>query len=140
MARSHLFRWFLGALITAASILIATVALAGSYLDRAALLLADCRRSNDWVMSHLGDRELAAVARDMAEARVKVARKMVVPKEVVQAHPHLLLALENSERAAAFAADGDSDGFFRHVRVSRDEDGLFRSLLAQQKLQLPPVK
>lgn len=127
-------------LALAATALVATIAVAGTYLDRAALLLADCKRTNEWVLGHLSDRELAAVARDVAEARVRAARGMSVPKEVAGVHPHLLLALENGERACAAAADGDTDRFMHHLRISRDEDGIFRSLLAQQKLQLPPIK
>ncbi|MFO0661341.1 MAG: hypothetical protein U0165_16135, partial [Polyangiaceae bacterium] len=80
-------------------VLVATIAHAGTYLDTAALLLSDARRSNEWVMSHLSDRELAKAAHESAEARVRAARQMTVPKEVVTMHPHLLLALENSERA-----------------------------------------
>lgn len=120
--------------------LIPSEALAGSYLDRAAILVDACRRANEWLLSHLSDRELAATVRDMAEARVKVARKMQVPKEVAAAHPHLLLCLENAERAASGAAEGDNDVFFRYLRQCRDEEGLFRSLLNQLKMPLPPVK
>jgi len=113
---------------------------AGSYLDRAAILLDECRRGNDWLLAHLTDRELATVQRELAEARLKAARKMQVPKEVVSAHPHLLLCLENAERAASSAADGDQQGFFRFLRQCRDEEGLFKALLTQLKYQLPAVK
>lgn len=126
------------ALLTATTL--AALCYAGTYLDRAALLLQESRRSNEWLLAHLSDKELAAVARDVAEARVKTARKMSVPKEVINMHPHLLLMLENSERAASSAADGDTDRFMYHLRIARDEDSLFRSLLSQQKYQLPTIK
>jgi len=113
---------------------------AGSYLDRAAILLDGCRRDCDWLLAHLTDRELASVLRNVAEARLKAARTMQVPKEIVAAHPHLLLCLENGERAASSAADGDQQGFFRFLRQCRDEEGLFKALLAQLKYQLPSVK
>ena len=123
-----------------AVLLLALDARAGSYLDRAAILLDACRRSNDWLLAHLTDRELASVLRDEAEARLKAARKMQVPKEIVAAHPHLLLCLENAERASAMANDGDVEGFLRFLRQCRDEEGLFKALLTQLKLQLPVVK
>ncbi|MCS6902033.1 MAG: hypothetical protein RMJ98_19585 [Myxococcales bacterium] len=116
------------------------VAHAGSYLDRAAILLDGCHRDCDWLLAHLTDRELASVLRNVAEARLKTARTMQVPKEVIAAHPHLLLCLENGERAAAVVADGDQQGFFRHLRQCRDEEGLFKALLTQLKYQLPSVK
>jgi hypothetical protein len=133
-------RSFLGGLLASAATLTTGLAFGGSYLDRAALLLHECHQTNEWLLSHLTDRELAAVAHDMAEARVKAARRMAVPKEIVAAHPHLLLTLENAERAAAGAAAGDLEHFMQYLRVSRDEEGLFRSLLAQLKLPLPAVK
>lgn len=126
--------------LLSAAVLLAPDARAGSYLDRAAILFDASRRANDWLLAHLSDRELAAVIRDEAEARVKIARKMQVPKEIVAAHPHLLLSLENAERAASAAADGDNEGFFRYLRQCRDEEGLFRALLTQLKLQLPAIK
>lgn len=115
-------------------------AFAGSYLDRAALLLDECRKANDWLLAHLTDRELAMVIHEAAEARLRAARKMQVPKEIVAAHPHLLLCLENAERAAAAAMEGDQQGFLRYLRQCRDEEGLFKALLVQLKYQLPPVK
>ena len=126
-------------LLTVSLVLVAGLALAGSYLDRAALLLADARRTNEWVLSHLSDKELAAIARDVAAARVRAAQKMQVPKEVAGVHPHLLLTMENSERAMSAAADGDVEKFLHHLRVARQEDATFRGLLAQQKLTLPNV-
>ena len=121
-------------------LLVASEARAGSYLDRAAILLDECRRANEWLLSHLTDKELANVLHDEAEARLKAARRMQVPKEIVAAHPHLLLCLENAERASASASDGDTDGFLRFLRQCRDEEGLFKALLTQLKLSLPSVK
>lgn len=118
----------------------AALAYAGSYLDRSAILLADTRRANDWILAHLSDREMSELLHDVAEARLKSARKMsvpVTPKEVAMAHPHLLLALETSERAAAAAAAGQNEKFLAHLRTARDEDATFRSLLSAAKLDLP---
>ena len=123
-----------------ALLLVASEAQAGSYLDRAAILLDACRRSNEWLLSHLTDKELATVLHDEAEARLKAARKMQVPKEIVAAHPHLLLCLENAERATSPSLACDVEGFLRFLRQCRDEEGLFKALLTQMKLSLPAVK
>ena len=130
---------FFTVLVVLSALFVTTLAHAGSYLDRSALLLADAKRSNDWVLAHLGDKDLALMAREVADARVKAARGMQVPKEVAGVHPHLLLMMENSERAASAAADGDNEKFLHHLRTARDEDATFRGLLAQQKLALPNV-
>lgn len=118
----------------------AALAYAGSYLDRSAILLGDTRRANEWILTHLSDREMSEILHDVAEARLKSARKMSVPttpKEVAMAHPHLLLALEISERAAAAAAAGQNEKFLAYLRSARDEDATFRSLLSAAKLDLP---
>lgn len=128
-----------GLLGLAACLLFAASAWAGPYLDRAGLLLGEMHRANEFLQAHAGDKELAALIREGAEARVRAARKMSVPKEVVPMHPHFLLALENAERAAAAAQEGTLERFGHHLRVSRDEEGVFRSMLAQQKYDLPAV-
>ena len=119
--------------------IVALPAIAGSYLDRAAVLLGETRRADEFMLTHFTDRELAMVTHELAEARVKVARKMLVPKEVGNIHPHLLLTLENAERATAAAEEGSLDTFMHHLRIARDEDASFRALLAQQKLDLPAI-
>ncbi|MCU0687306.1 MAG: hypothetical protein MUF34_34520 [Polyangiaceae bacterium] len=142
-----------GLLGLAAGLLFTAIAWAGPYLDRAGLLLGEMHRANEFLQAHAGDKELAALIREAhagdkelaaliregAEARVRAARKMSVPKEVVPMHPHFLLALENAERAAAAAQEGVFDRFGHHLRVSRDEEGVFRSMLAQQKYELPSI-
>jgi hypothetical protein len=122
-----------------AALLVVTNAWAGPYLDRAGLLVGEMHRANEFLQARVGDKELAALVREGAEARVRAARKMSVPKEVVPMHPHLLLALENAERAAAAAQEGTLERFGHHLRVSRDEESVFRAMLAQQKYELPSV-
>jgi hypothetical protein len=75
----------------------------------------------------------------MAEARVKAGRQINVPREVQAAHPHLLLALEATERALAGAAEGEPQRFLKLITQARDEERTFRALLTQQKLSLPDV-
>ncbi len=121
-------------------VLVASVASAGPYLNRAALLFAEARRANDFVLANLDDKELAEIAHDGAVARVKAARKMAVPKEVAAMHPHLLLSLEASERALAAAAEGEAAQALVSVRTAREEEAHFRAQLAKSKFTLPPVK
>jgi hypothetical protein len=123
-----------------ASVFLARVAHAGTYLDTAALLLDESHRSGSFVEAHLGDVQLAAIAHRLAEARVKVGRDVAVPKEVERAHPHLLLALEAAERAMAAAEEGEAKRFMRLMVDVRREEQTFRSILGQQQLTLPDIQ
>ena len=113
---------------------------ASSYLDSAALLLDEARKSSDWINSHFGDLELATVAHELSEARVKAGRTLSVSKAVERAHPHLLLTLETCERAMAAAVEHESTRFLRLVAQARDEERTFRAILSQQRLSLPELE
>jgi hypothetical protein len=63
-----------------------------------------------------------------------------VPKEVVQAHPHLLLTLENYERAADAAVAGEADRFMIYCQRAQDEERTFRAVLKQLGWELPDPK
>lgn len=121
--------------------LLARPALAGSYLNRAALLLASGRREADFLRKHFGDRELVRVVHRQATARVESANKMLVPKEVVQAHPHLLLVFENFERAAEAVLDGSGEPEIKRLmgclQLAFDEERSFRAVLKQLGWDLP---
>lgn len=104
---------------------------AGSYLDRAGLLVRQGRGEADYLENRVSNRELAEVVHRMAQARLQAARDMPVPKEVTQAHPHILLMLENCERAADAAESGESDRFAIYQRRARDEEQIFRSIMRQ---------
>ena len=110
---------------------LSTVALAGSYLDRAGLLARQARMEADYLEYRSGNKELAELVHRMAAARLEAARDMVIPKEVTQAHPHLLLMLENCERAADAAESGSGDRFVIYQRRARDEEQIFRSIMRQ---------
>jgi len=118
----------------------ASPARAGTYLDTAALLLDETRRSTSFIQLHLTDMKLVEIAHQLSEARVKCGRAVVVPKEVDKAHPHLLLALEVSERAIAAALDGEPLRFLRLALQARDEERTFRALLNEQKFTLPELE
>ena len=115
----------------------ATPAWAGSYLDRAALLLDEARREGDMLQPRTFDKELVLIVKTLAEARARVGRQMEVPPAVVKAHPHLLLVLESSERAADAAADGNFKKFMEHLMTARDEERTFRALVAELGYTMP---
>jgi hypothetical protein len=82
---------------------------------------------------------MVLVVRTLAEARAKVGRKMEVPAAVVRAAPHLLLVLENYERAAEAADEGNFKKFMEHLNTARDEEKTFRSLLGELGYTLPEI-
>ena len=110
---------------------------AGSYLNRAAMLIAEGRREGEVLRAHFADKELANTVHRMAVARVDAASAMLVPKEVVQAHPHLLLIFENYERAADAAMNGQAERFMILLQRALDEERTFRAVLKQLGWELP---
>jgi hypothetical protein len=112
-------------------------ALAGSYLDRAALLVSQANRDTEFLRRRLSDRELARVIHELCEARSRSAAAMMVPKEVAQAHPHLLLVLEHHERAADAAAAGKTERFLVERGKAIEEEQILRSVLRQLGWSLP---
>jgi hypothetical protein len=113
---------------------------AGSYLDRAALLVNQASRDADYLRARLTDKDLAKVIHTLASARVKAASTTPVPKEVTLAHPHLLLVLENYERAAEGAAKGQTQRFLIYQLRARDEERVLRGVLKQLGWPLPDSK
>lgn len=131
-------RTWLGAL---AGLLFATTsAWAGTYLNSASLLLAQASNEGDYLRARINDKELAELIHRLAEARLEAAKNILVPKEVVQAHPHLLLVLENYERAADAATRGEGEKFLVYQQHARDEDRTFRGVLKQFGYSLPEPK
>jgi hypothetical protein len=118
---------------------LAPSAWAGSYLDRAALLLDEARREGDMLQPRTNDKEMVLVVKALAEARARIGRKMDVPAAVAKAHPHLLLVLENCERAADAASEGNFKKFMEHLLAARDEDRTFRAVIAELGYALPEV-
>jgi hypothetical protein len=129
--RRAVLRSMIGLTISLSIVVTASTALAGSYLDRSTLLLGQANGEADYLRGRLTDRELARLVYAMASARVKAATSMTVPKEVAQAHPHLLLVLENFERAADAAQKGETQRFLIYQQRARDEERVFRGILKQ---------
>ncbi len=132
-------RGFLFASMAAACALASGVAFAGSYLDRAALMLETGKREADAIKTRTGDKEMLLVVKASTEARVKVARKMNVPTAVVDAHPHLLLVLENYDRALDAAISGNSTKFAECLATAAAEEQTFKTQLKALGYALPKV-
>ncbi|HEY5373998.1 MAG TPA: hypothetical protein VIK01_09935 [Polyangiaceae bacterium] len=131
-------RVWIGAVV--ATLLATVAAWAGTYLNSASLLLAQASSEGDYLRTRINDKELAELIHRLANARLEAAKNILVPKEVVQAHPHLLLVLENYERAADAATRGEGEKFLVYQQHARDEDRTFRGVLKQYGYSLPETK
>jgi hypothetical protein len=130
-------RAFLAAAAAAALSLTTSEAFAGSYLDRASMLVDGSSRDARSLRARLTDKELAKVVQVVAEARSKAASKMDVPAAVAKAHPHLLLVLSHVERAANSAMGGNLKVAFEHLEGARREETIFRAALKEAGHPLP---
>jgi hypothetical protein len=115
------------------------VAFAGSYLDRAALMLDEAHKEIEAAKTHTSDKELLLVVKAATEARLKVARKMNVPAAVTDAHPHLMLVLENHDRALDAVIAGNTKKFAECLITATNEEATFRNLIKQLGYALPKV-
>jgi hypothetical protein len=121
-------------------LVVTSAAQAGSYLNRAAMLVIQASRESEYLRGRVNDKDLAELVRQVAVARLEAASRMNVPKEVVQAHPHLLLTLENYERSADAAVQGHNDRFLVYQQRARDEEVILRGVLRQLGWALPDFK
>jgi hypothetical protein len=133
-------RWLASVVASLAIAVFASTVWAGTYLDRVVLLVREATHEADYLQYRLNNRELARMIHTLAEARLVAARDTQVPKEVTLAHPHLLLMLENYERASAAAVEGEAQRFVVYQRRARDEEQIFRSILRQRGFPLPDEK
>jgi hypothetical protein len=121
-------------------LMVSGAAQAGSYLNRAAMLVIQASRESEYLRGRVNDKDLAELVHQVAVARLEAASRMNVPKEVVQAHPHLLLTLENYERSADAAVQGHNDRFLVYQQRARDEEVILRGVLRQLGWALPDFK
>lgn len=136
----HWSRRALCSLLACSLLALSSTAFAGTYLNSATLLLAQATSEADFLRARVNDKELAELIHKLANARLDAAKTMLVPKEVVQAHPHLLLVLENYERAADAATRGEAEKFLVYQQRARDEERTFRGVLKQFGYALPDMK
>jgi len=130
-------RTVLATLSAVAAALWPGLAWAGTYLNRAAVLLAGGGREANYLRARVADRELAVIVHRLAQARLAAAQEMTVPKEVVLAHPHLLLVLESYEQASEAATRGDAERFITYYQRALDEERTFRAVLKSFGWVLP---
>jgi len=112
---------------------------AGSYLNRAALLLEGSKADRKMAMPRFHDEELMRVVHRVAKGRTEVGLGMHVPKEVAGMHPHLVLVLENNERGFLSGVERNRKRFTEHLLRARDEDLIFRTLVRKAGYTLPDV-
>jgi hypothetical protein len=108
------------------------------YLTQLALLVDGARRLSTYGESNLDDRDLLKFAGPLAERFVEMAGHMLPSPKLAVAHPHLLLVVENLERALDLAAAGDMGGYQKRSRIARDELANLDAVLKQLKQQRPP--
>lgn len=132
-------RDFLGAAAFSILALATRGALAGSYLDRAALMLDEGKKEIEMVKTRTSDKEVLLVIKAMTEARLKVARKMNVPAKVVDAHPHLMLVLENQDRAIDALVAGNMKKYAECLINAVDEERTFKNMLKDAGYSLPKL-
>jgi hypothetical protein len=128
------------ALAALSPLLATSPAFAGSYLNRAAMLVIQASRESEFLRGKVNDKDLAELVHQVALARLESASRMNVPKDVVMAHPHLLLTLENYERSSQSAVEGHNERFLIYQQRARDEEGILRGVLKQLGWVLPEFK
>jgi len=75
----------------------------------------------------------------MSQSRLEVASHMQVPKEIALAHPHLLMVLENYERASDAAEHGEAQRFLVLLQKATEEERILRSIVEQLGWSLPKI-
>jgi hypothetical protein len=109
------------------------------YLSELSLLVEGSRRLITFAEQNLDERELTRFAHPLAERYVELAGHMLPSPKVVVAHPHLILVVENLERALDATAAGDAVTYQKRIRIARDELANLEAVLKQLKLRLPEL-
>jgi len=109
------------------------------YVAKLVLVLDGVRRAASWVEANPGNQELARFAHDIVEHYVQLAGRMIPPPELRLAHPHLLIVVENAERAVAAAAENDARAYRTRSRTLREELRTLEGVLEHLHVRLPPI-
>jgi hypothetical protein len=112
----------------------------GQYLDRAALLLDENRRAQDWIGAHPYDPNLAAVALEVAQTRSEVATRLGVPPALKQPHLHMLLVLEGTASSFEATAAGDPKKAAQRMANTRTEEQTMLLAFDAAKVKLPTLR
>jgi hypothetical protein len=111
-----------------------------SYLDFAALLLDETRRSLSWVSAHPDQIFAAKCAYQLGDLRISLANKVPVPPAFKGAHLHFVSSLENADAAFDAYALGDKSRAADRASAARTEDSLFVRALEEAHVSLPVVR
>ena len=91
--------------------------------------------------AHAADPEMSRFAYPLSEYYVELAGKMMPGDKLKLVHPHVLIVVENVERAFNAASHGDLHAFRQHVRTIREELATLDAVLKHLKIRLPePVR
>jgi hypothetical protein len=107
------------------------------YLTEVGLVVEGARRLLAYCDQRAGDADFAKFAQPLAERYVELASRMLPSPKATVVHPHLLLVVENLERALDAAASADAATYQKRIRVTRDELSNLEAVLKQLKLRLP---
>lgn len=110
------------------------------YLARAALLLDETRRAQDWIGAHPSDVGLAALGLELAQSRADAASSIAAPPQVKNAHMHLLLTMENTTACFDHMVRGESKKAAQRLSAARIEEQTLFTALEAAKLKMPSIK
>lgn len=111
-----------------------------SYMSELALVIDGARRLVTFCEQHGQEKDLARFARPLAERYVELANHMLPSAKLAVAHPHLLLVVENLDRALDSGAAGDAVTQQKRLRIARDELANLEAVLKQLKLRVTEAR
>ena len=109
------------------------------YLTQLSLLVDAARRLIAFSENNIDERDLIKFAHPLSKSYVELASHMLPPPKTAVAHPHLLLVVENLERALDSALANDMVAYQKRIRIARDELANLEAVLKQLKLRLPEL-
>ncbi len=107
-----------------------------TYMSELSLVIDGARRLVTFCEQHAEEKDLAKFARPLAERYVDLANRMLPSAKLAVAHPHMLLVVENLDRALDSAAAGDAATYQKRLRIARDELANLEAVLKQLKLRV----
>lgn len=107
------------------------------YLAELSLVVDGTRRLLTYCDHHATTPELVRFAHPLSERYVEMATRMLPSAKLAVAHPHLLLVVENLERALDAAAASDKGGYQKRMRIAREELSNLEAVLKQLRQRLP---
>ncbi len=107
------------------------------YLTQLSFVLEGARRVLLFGEAHASEPEMARFLYPLSAQYVELASKMTPGERLQLVHPHLLIVVENVERAVNAAAHQHLQAFRQHVRTIREELATLEAVLKHLKVRLP---